>query len=134
MSIAVIHSNENSKKYTKDFAVSPSVDIQRRHVIKRKVIAIGKLSKSYNVLKEHSELVQQLKALSNGKLPVGILAMGEQGIREAIIQKTTANALNKPTTTNDDLDKIKEEKDNNAVLYYPQPALNKIISREGGHV
>ncbi|KAI7903345.1 uncharacterized protein BX663DRAFT_560857 [Cokeromyces recurvatus] len=140
MSIAVIPNNKNTK-CTKKFSLSTtttttttttatSIDSQRKHVIKRKVIAIGKLSKSYNVLKEHAELVQQLKTLStNGKLPIGILATGEQGIREAIVEKTAA--LN--NNNNNNLNKIKEEKEN-MTLHYHQPTPNTITSREGGHI
>lgn len=58
----------------------------RRQIIKRKVLAIGKMSRSYTVLKEHPQLVKQLKTLSaNGKLPFGTLANGEQGIRDGKI-------------------------------------------------
>lgn len=56
--------------------------LDRRQIIKKKVLAIGKMSRNYTLLREHPQLVQQLKNLSNGKLPVGALASGEQGIRE----------------------------------------------------
>jgi hypothetical protein len=59
--------------------------LDRKQVIRRKVIAIGKMSRVYTVLKEHPELVNQLKALSlNGKIPIGILAQGEKGIKEGM--------------------------------------------------
>jgi serine/threonine-protein phosphatase 2B catalytic subunit len=89
MSLAVINTNTNtSKNYsaTMDPTTNTNqsaIDTHRRQIIKRKVLAIGKLSRSYAVLKEHPELVKQLKTLSaNGKLPFGTLANGEQGIRE----------------------------------------------------
>lgn len=57
--------------------------MDRKQVIKRKVMAIGKISRVYNVLKENPELINQLKTLSfNGKIPAGILTKGEQGIKE----------------------------------------------------
>lgn len=81
MSLAII---QNNNKYT-DINLENdhgTLDAHRRQIIKRKVLAIGKMSRSYTVLKEHPQLVQQLKTLTNGKLPVGTLATGEQGIRE----------------------------------------------------
>jgi hypothetical protein len=83
MSLAIIHNNDN--KYIDEITVDKSLDAHRRQVIKKKVLAIGKMSRSYTVLKEHPLLVQQLKSLtSNGKLPFGTLSNGEQGIREGI--------------------------------------------------
>lgn len=67
--------------------------LDRRQIIKRKVLAIGKMTRNYNVLREHPQLVQQLKNLSNGKLPVGILATGEQGIREGKKKKKEAKGF-----------------------------------------
>ncbi|KAI8086236.1 uncharacterized protein BX664DRAFT_335265 [Halteromyces radiatus] len=63
----------------------------RRHVIKKKVIAIGKMSKHFSVLREHSNLVTELKQLNGGKLPLGILAQGEQGLLNAITKFKTEN-------------------------------------------
>lgn len=86
MSLAII---QNNSKYT-DINLDnehATLDAHRRQIIKRKVLAIGKMSRSYTVLKEHPQLVQQLKTLSNGKLPVGTLATGEQGIREGKSQR-----------------------------------------------
>lgn len=82
MSLAIINTNTfNEDNY--NLENHQALDAHRRQIIKRKVLAIGKMSRSYTVLKEHPELVLQLKTLSvNGKLPVGTLATGEQGIRE----------------------------------------------------
>ncbi|ORX56317.1 hypothetical protein DM01DRAFT_1334790 [Hesseltinella vesiculosa] len=59
-------------------------DNHRRQIIKKKVIAIGKMSRHYNVLKDHPDLVAELKAFNGGKLPFGVLAQGEQGLLNAI--------------------------------------------------
>ncbi|OAC97950.1 hypothetical protein MUCCIDRAFT_86710 [Mucor lusitanicus CBS 277.49] len=122
MSLAII---QNNSKYTdisldKDHA---PLDAHRRQIIKRKVLAIGKMSRSYTVLKEHPQLVQQLKTLSNGKLPVGTLATGEQGIREAILQKSMSQELSK----------LKEQKDHSTLSHQPTPNY-KVASRGEGHV
>ncbi|KAI8641867.1 hypothetical protein BD408DRAFT_417538 [Parasitella parasitica] len=121
MSLAIIN---NSSKHTA-LNANPddcTLDARRRQVIKQKVLAIGKMSRSYAVLTEHPELVQQLKALSNGKLPIGILASGEEGIREAIHQKTMSHEPSK----------IKEQKDSASSN---QPTPNHTPTRgAGGHV
>ncbi|CDS08074.1 hypothetical protein LRAMOSA02023 [Lichtheimia ramosa] len=60
-------------------------DLHRRLIIKRKIMAIGRMSRAYTVLREHSELVSELKHLSaGGKLPQGTLMLGSEGIRNAI--------------------------------------------------
>ncbi|CAO3614507.1 unnamed protein product [Mucor fragilis] len=122
MSLAII---QNNSKYT-DINLDnehATLDAHRRQIIKRKVLAIGKMSRSYTVLKEHPQLVQQLKTLSNGKLPVGTLATGEQGIREAILQKSMSQELSK----------LKEQKDHSTLSHQPTPNY-KVASRGEGHV
>jgi hypothetical protein len=52
----------------------------RRQIIKKKVMAIGKMSKHFTVLREYPHLISELKQLNGGKLPLGVLAQGEQGL------------------------------------------------------
>lgn len=57
----------------------------RRHVIKNKIRAIGRLARAFTLLREESEKVSELKSLAGmTKLPYGTLASGAEGIRNAI--------------------------------------------------
>ena len=60
-----------------------STDAKRR-AIKNKVLAIGRLSRVFQVLREESERVTELKTASGGKLPAGTLMLGAEGIKQAI--------------------------------------------------
>ena len=68
--------------------VSPPVDTDsadaKRRAIKNKILAIGRLSRVFQVLREESERVTELKTASGGKLPAGTLMLGAEGIKKAI--------------------------------------------------
>ena len=58
---------------------------ERRTVIKNKILAVGRMSRVFHVLREEAERVSELKIASGtGKLPYGTLALGSEGIKEAI--------------------------------------------------
>jgi serine/threonine-protein phosphatase 2B catalytic subunit len=68
--------SEETKKTTADTD-------QRRQRIKNKIMVLGKMSRTFSVLRENSELVMELKNLSGtGKLPTGTLGLGSEGIRK----------------------------------------------------
>jgi len=56
----------------------------RRRAIKNKILAIGRLSRVFQVLREESERVTELKTASGGRLPAGTLMLGAEGIKQAI--------------------------------------------------
>ena len=69
--------------------VSPSLSDSdsteaKRRAIKNKILAIGRLSRVFQVLREESERVTELKTASGGRLPAGTLMLGAEGIKQAI--------------------------------------------------
>ena len=64
-------------------SIDDSADAKRR-AIKNKILAIGRLSRVFQVLREESERVTELKTASGGKLPAGTLMLGAEGIKQAI--------------------------------------------------
>ncbi|KAI0371410.1 serine/threonine protein phosphatase 2B [Pilatotrama ljubarskyi] len=58
---------------------------ERRKVIKNKILAVGRMSRVFALLREESEKVSELKSMSgSAKLPYGTLALGAEGIKDAI--------------------------------------------------
>jgi serine/threonine-protein phosphatase 2B catalytic subunit len=56
----------------------------KRKAIKNKILAIGRMSRVFQVLREESEKVSELKTVSGGRLPAGTLMLGAEGIKNAI--------------------------------------------------
>ncbi|KAG5986948.1 3',5'-cyclic-nucleotide phosphodiesterase (PDEase) (3':5'-CNP) [Claviceps spartinae] len=60
-----------------------SIEFKRR-AIKNKILAIGRMSRVFQALREESERVTELKTISGGRLPAGTLMLGAEGIKSAI--------------------------------------------------
>jgi serine/threonine-protein phosphatase 2B catalytic subunit len=59
----------------------------RRQIIKNKVLAIGRLSRVFAVLREESESVSELRRVSgNLRLPAGTLMLGAEGIKKGTVE------------------------------------------------
>ncbi|KAL2865246.1 serine/threonine-protein phosphatase 2B catalytic subunit [Aspergillus lucknowensis] len=56
----------------------------KQRAIRNKILAIGRLSRVFRVLREQSEDVTELKTVTDGRLPPGTLMLGAEGIKQAI--------------------------------------------------
>ncbi|KAI9094893.1 Metallo-dependent phosphatase-like protein [Phlyctochytrium arcticum] len=57
----------------------------RRQVIKNKIRAVGRIARSFQVLRQESESIMELKnVMGTTTLPPGTLALGAEGIKQAI--------------------------------------------------
>ncbi|KAI0297358.1 serine/threonine protein phosphatase calcineurin catalytic subunit Ppb1 [Russula brevipes] len=77
--------NEGSDDPTPSVTPMDRERAERRKVIKHKIMAVGRLSRMFSVLREESEHVSELKNISgSSKLPYGTLVLGAEGIKNAI--------------------------------------------------
>lgn len=65
-------------------AIDSQISDEKRRAIKNKILAIGRLSRVFQVLREESERVTELKTAAGGRLPAGTLMLGAEGIKQAI--------------------------------------------------
>ncbi|SAL94768.1 hypothetical protein [Absidia glauca] len=101
---------------------------QRRQIIKNKILAIGKMSRSFSVLRENSELVMELKSkCDTGKLPAGTLELGAEGIRRAI---TTFEEARRSDIENERLPPTSREMDDAMTTEITSSKLRDVAQQE----
>lgn len=114
-----------------------SIEAKRR-AIKNKILAIGRLSRVFQVLREESESITELKTAAGGKLPAGTLMLGAEGIKSAIsgfedARKVDLQNERLPPTAEEVNSKEKESRDEAIQKAVKQadkdPELNKIARR-----
>ena len=64
--------------------MDPESTEAKRRAIKNKILAVGRLARFFQVLREEAERVTELKTASGGRLPAGTLMLGAEGIKQAI--------------------------------------------------
>ncbi|EGV65770.1 3',5'-cyclic-nucleotide phosphodiesterase (PDEase) (3':5'-CNP) [Yamadazyma tenuis] len=103
-----------SYKRTFSFSNIPSTDNDakldtyegRKQALRNKVVAIGRVSRMYQLLREETEDVAKLKSLNSGQLPKGSLLHGSKGLKEVI---TTFEDARKADLINEKLPPTRED-------------------------
>ncbi|KAH8897245.1 Metallo-dependent phosphatase [Thozetella sp. PMI_491] len=75
---------EDSASTSAGSASDPESIDYKRLALRNKILAVGRLSRVFHVLREESERVTEFKAATGGPLPAGTLMLGAEGIKDAI--------------------------------------------------
>lgn len=67
----------------------------KRRALRKKVIAIGRMSNMFSVLREESESVNKLKFAHGGRLPSGTLMSGSEAVKESVHSFSDARRLDR---------------------------------------
>lgn len=86
--------------------VDPDSFEAKKQTLRNKVIAIGRVSRMYQVLRQESESVAHLKQLNSGILPKGSLLHGSEGLKRTL---SSFEEARKADLVNEALPPSKEE-------------------------
>lgn len=91
--------HDNSEHFNYNQVLQDELDKDARHSkkhIKQKILAVAKICRMHQTLRENAEEVMQIKNISpDGKLPRGILLEGKQAIKDAAEQFNLAKHLDR---------------------------------------
>lgn len=87
----------------------------KKRKLRNKILAIGRVSRMFQILREESEDIQRLKNLSGGFIPRGTLLSGSDGIKESISnfeEAKRADLVNEAVPpSQDELNRIEEQRE-----------------------
>lgn len=68
-----------------ELADNEKFEDERRTIIRNKILAVGRMSRMFSILRQESETINELKdILGTNNLPSGCLALGSEGLKQAI--------------------------------------------------
>lgn len=112
---------------------------EKRAALRNKVLAIGRVARMYQVLREESENVAHLKSLNSGTLPKGSLSHGSEGLKDTLMtfeKARKADLVNEALPpTPDERKKLEEERQNKIrkdLQANPSPSFLRLIRRLSG--
>ncbi|KAH3675161.1 hypothetical protein WICMUC_002817 [Wickerhamomyces mucosus] len=70
----------------------PDSQVLMKKALRNKILAIGRVSRMFQILREEAENVEKLKSISGGVLPKGALLGGSEAIKEYITFEQARNA------------------------------------------
>jgi serine/threonine-protein phosphatase 2B catalytic subunit len=109
----IVDSNEQNPYQKAQEEHESSLD-EMRIALRNKVIAIGRVSRMFQLLREEAENVAHLKQLNSGHLPKGTLLNGSEGLKSTIVTFEDAKKADldneKLPPTQEELQKLEQER------------------------
>lgn len=100
--------NDNDNDNSAVVASSEELSLEeKRLALRNKILAIGRMSRMFQVLREDAEQVERLKNMNQGVLPKGSLSNGREGLETAIL---TFEDARKADLANEALPPSKDER------------------------